>query len=157
VSAILDGRGASKRGRHQGRANKLQRRPQVHKLLTEFIADHLPPTSDTIFGRILRGEIATEFFYEDDRCVAFADINPQAPVHYLIVPRKSLVALSQCTDDDENLLGHLLIVAKRIADNAGVSEDGFRTVVNSGMMGGQEVAHLHIHVLGGRTMTWPPG
>lgn len=89
--------------------------------------------------------------------MAFANINPQAPVHYLVVPRKNLASLSQATDADEKLLGHLLIVATRVAKKSRISDTGFRTVVNSGKQGGQEIAHLHIHVLGGRLMSWPPG
>lgn len=111
--------------------------------------------SDTIFGQIARGEIPTDFVYEDDRAVAFADINPQAPTHILVIPRKPIARLSEAGDEDAELLGHLLGVARRVAREAGLED--FRLVVNDGAGAGQTVFHLHVHVLGGRPLGWPPG
>ncbi|KAK3094392.1 hypothetical protein FSP39_001167 [Pinctada imbricata] len=114
------------------------------------------PEGDTIFGKILRKEIPTTFIYEDEQCVAFNDVSPQAPTHFLIIPRKPIVQLSSSDDGDEQLLGHLLVVARRVAKQAGL-EDGYRVVINDGKDGGQSVYHLHVHVFGGRQMGWPPG
>jgi histidine triad (HIT) family protein len=112
-------------------------------------------TSDTIFGRILRGEIPCDQVYSDDRCLAFRDVAPQAPVHLLVIPRQPLVSLAEAGDGDENLLGHLLLVAARVAKQEGLG--AFRTVINSGAEAGQTVFHLHVHVIGGRPLAWPPG
>ncbi|KAK6630783.1 Histidine triad nucleotide-binding protein 1 [Polyplax serrata] len=114
------------------------------------------PEGDTIFGKILRNEMYCKFIYEDDRCVAFNDINPQAPVHFLVIPRKPISQLSKSQAEDESLLGHLLYVAKVVAEQVGL-KNGFRTVINDGRDGCQSVYHLHIHVLGGRQLSWPPG
>lgn len=114
------------------------------------------PGGDTIFGKILRKEIPCKFIYEDDKCVAFHDINGQAPVHFLVIPRKPIAQLSKAEDQDEELLGHLMIVARKLAKQEGL-DDGFRLVVNDGKHGAQSVFHLHLHVLGGRQMQWPPG
>lgn len=114
------------------------------------------PVGDTIFGKILRKEIPCQFIYEDDQCVAFNDINPQAPVHFLVIPRKPISQLSKSQLEDEQLLGHLLYVAKVVANQVGL-KNGFRTVINDGREGCQSVYHLHIHVLGGRQLSWPPG
>ncbi|KAK3787921.1 hypothetical protein RRG08_020368 [Elysia crispata] len=111
---------------------------------------------DTIFGKIIRGEIKTEFLHEDDQCVAFDDIEPQAPVHFLVVPKKAIPKLSDAQDSDEKLIGHLMVVARAVAKQKGLSE-GFRVVINDGPQGGQEVMHIHVHVMGGRQLTWPPG
>jgi histidine triad (HIT) family protein len=111
--------------------------------------------ADTIFGRILRGEVPADFVYEDDRAVAFHDVNPRAPTHILIVPRKPIERLSVAQDGDEALLGHLMRVACRVAREAGLED--FRVVINDGAGAGQTVFHLHLHVLGGRSLTWPPG
>jgi histidine triad (HIT) family protein len=110
---------------------------------------------DTIFGRIARGEVRADVVYEDDRCVAFRDIDPKAPAHLLVVPRKPIERLSKAEADDEALLGHLLRVAARVAREAGLAD--FRLVVNDGAGAGQSVFHLHLHVLGGRPFGWPPG
>ena len=107
---------------------------------------------DTIFGKITRGEIPTEFLYEDDHCVAIRDINPQAPTHVLIIPRKPIPRLVDSEAEDQELLGHLLLVAGRVADKLGVGE-AFRLVINNGEGGGQTVFHLHLHILAGREMT----
>lgn len=114
------------------------------------------PTEDTIFGKILRKEIPCNFIYEDDQCVAFHDINAQAPVHFLVIPRKPIPQLSRAEDGDEALLGHLMIVARKLAKKEGLDR-GFRLVINDGQHGAQSVYHLHLHVLGGRQMQWPPG
>jgi len=107
---------------------------------------------DTIFGKITRGEIPTEFLYEDDHCVAIRDINPQAPTHVLIIPRKPIPRLVDSEAEDQELLGHLLLVAGRLADKLGVGE-AFRLVINNGEGGGQTVFHLHLHIFAGREMT----
>lgn len=112
--------------------------------------------SDTIFGKIIRKEIPADIVYEDDKCLAFRDISPQAPVHILVIPKKPIVRLSEATSEDHALMGHLLLTAKRVADQVGLS-NGYRVVINNGMDGGQTVDHLHLHILGGRQMTWPPG
>jgi len=110
----------------------------------------------TIFGKILAGEIPCSFIHEDDRCVAFKDVNPQAPVHCLVIPRKPIATLDAAEEGDEGLLGHLLLVAKKVAKEQGLA-NGYRIVINNGADGAQSVYHIHIHVLGGRQMSWPPG
>jgi histidine triad (HIT) family protein len=113
------------------------------------------PPNDTIFGRILRGEIPCDQVYADEHCLAFRDVAPQAPVHILVIPREPLVNLVEAGDQHQQLLGHLLLVAARVARQEGLS--GFRTVINSGEEAGQTVFHLHVHVIGGRPLAWPPG
>jgi histidine triad (HIT) family protein len=110
---------------------------------------------DTIFGKIARGEIPAERVYEDDRAVAFRDVAPQAPVHLLVIPRQPIEKLADASEEDGELLGHLLLVARRVAAEAGLRD--FRVVVNNGAGAGQTVFHLHLHVLGGRPLGWPPG
>jgi histidine triad (HIT) family protein len=110
---------------------------------------------DTIFGKIARGEVPTDLVYDDDRAVAFHDLNPQAPTHILVIPRKPIPRLSESAEEDTELLGHLLEVARKVAEKAGL--DDFRLVVNDGAGAGQTVFHLHVHVLGGRAFGWPPG
>ncbi|MFN9695600.1 MAG: histidine triad nucleotide-binding protein [Synechococcaceae cyanobacterium] len=112
-------------------------------------------SNDTIFGRILRGEIPCDAVYSDDRCLAFRDVAPQAPVHLLVIPREPIAQLAEAGPEHEALLGHLLLVAARVAKQEGLS--GFRTVITSGAEAGQTVFHLHLHVLGGRELAWPPG
>lgn len=114
------------------------------------------PGGDTIFGKILRKEIPCNFIHEDDKCVAFHDVNPQAPVHFLVIPRKPIRMLSETDDFDGELLGHLLLTARKVAKEQGLA-DGYRMVINNGKHGCQSVYHLHLHVLGGRQMEWPPG
>lgn len=111
----------------------------------------------TVFARILAGEIPARFVHQDEHCVVFHDIAPQAPVHLLVVPRKPLVSVASATADDAALLGHLLVVAAGVARAAGLEAGGYRLVTNIGDDGGQSVPHLHIHVLGGRQLRWPPG
>jgi histidine triad (HIT) family protein len=107
--------------------------------------------SDTIFGRILSGEIKSEFLYEDDQCIVINDVNPQAPVHILVIPRKPIPRLVDADDADQALLGHLLLVARNMAKELGIGE-GFRLFINNGVDGGQTVFHLHVHVLGRQKM-----
>jgi histidine triad (HIT) family protein len=111
--------------------------------------------ADTIFGRIERGEIPAEIVYEDDRALVFRDVNPIAPVHLLVIPRKPLEMLSSAEASDESLLGHLLLVAKQVAADAGL--ENFRVVINNGAGSGQTVFHLHLHIIGDRPLNWPPG
>ena len=110
-----------------------------------------------IFCKIVAGEIPAAKVFEDERAVAFSDINPQAPTHALVIPRAHIASLNEAEESDEALLGHLLLVAARVARDAGHAEGGFRTVVNTNADAGQTVFHVHVHVLGGRRLTWPPG
>jgi len=114
------------------------------------------PNEDTIFGKILRKEIPVTPIYEDDKCIAIRDINPTAPTHVLIIPREKISQLSKAKDDQGPLLGHLLLVAGKIAHQEKLDK-GFRIVINDGIQAGQSVYHLHVHVIGGRQLTWPPG
>ncbi|ELS33460.1 MULTISPECIES: histidine triad nucleotide-binding protein [Pseudanabaena] len=111
--------------------------------------------SETIFSKIIKREIPATILYEDDLALAFRDVNPQAPVHFLVIPKKPIIKLSEATSEDESLLGHLLLVASKVAAQEGLT--GFRLVTNNGAEAGQTVFHLHIHVLGGRSLDWPPG
>ncbi|MEG3435865.1 histidine triad nucleotide-binding protein [Pannus brasiliensis CCIBt3594] len=112
--------------------------------------------SDTIFGKIIRREIPASIVYEDEFALAFKDVNPQAPTHLLVIPKKPLPKLEEATDGDRELLGHLLLIAKKVAADAGL-KNGYRVVINNGADGGQTVYHLHLHVLGDRPLGWPPG
>ena len=112
--------------------------------------------TDTIFGKIIRREIPADIVYEDELALAFRDIQPQAPVHILVIPKQPIAKLSDAESQDHRLMGHLLLTAKRVADQAGLA-DGYRVVINTGAEGGQTVDHLHLHILGGRSMQWPPG
>jgi len=111
----------------------------------------------SIFSKIIAHEIPARIAYEDDQCVAFHDVEPQAPVHILVVPRKEISRLAATTAADELLLGHLILVAQKVAKKAGLHDKGFRLVINNGPDGGESVPHLHVHILGGRRMQWPPG
>ena len=113
--------------------------------------------SETIFSKIIRGEIPADIVHEDDRCIAFRDINPQAPIHLLVIPKEPLTGIQGVEEKEVPLLGHLLLVAKHVAAEEGLTARGFRCVINAGADGGQTVDHLHIHVLGGRRLDWPPG
>jgi histidine triad (HIT) family protein len=110
----------------------------------------------TLFGKIIRGELRADIVYEDELCMAIRDINPQAPTHVLIIPRKEIPRLSDAASSDQALLGHLMLAAGKVAHSLGVGE-AFRLVVNNGAEAGQSVFHLHLHLLAGRTMHWPPG
>src|SRR5262245_36961055 len=108
--------------------------------------------TQTIFEKIIAKEIPARIVHEDDRVLAFHDINPQAPVHVLIVPKKPIPRIAVATDNDESLIGHLLLEAARVASLLGIAESGYRLVVNNGRDGGESVPHLHCHILGGRPM-----
>jgi histidine triad (HIT) family protein len=112
--------------------------------------------SDTIFAKIIRREIPANIVYEDHLALAFTDINPQAPTHILVVPKKPIPCLSAATAEDHKLMGHLLLTVKRVAEQAGLT-NGYRVVLNNGADGGQTVEHMHFHILGDRQMKWPPG
>ena len=111
---------------------------------------------DNIFLKIIEKKIPAKIIHEDDRCVAFHDVNPQAPVHVLIIPRKVIPTHADITPEDRELLGHLHLVAAQLADKLGLA-DGYRLVLNCKERAGQTVPHLHLHLLGGRAMGWPPG
>ena len=111
----------------------------------------------TIFEKIIAREIPAKFIFEDDEIVAFHDVNPQAPVHFLVVPKRVIPRIAQATPEDQPLLGRLLLVARDLAKELGLNDDGFRIVINNGRNGGETVPHLHVHILGGRHMRWPPG
>lgn len=111
----------------------------------------------TIFERIAAGEIPARIVHEAPDFIAFHDVNPQAPVHVLIVPRHCIVRLNAAQDSDADLLGRMLLAAPKIAAQLGIVESGYRVVINNGRDAGESVPHLHIHVLGGRAMHWPPG
>jgi histidine triad (HIT) family protein len=115
------------------------------------------PEESCLFCRIIAGEIPGELVHQDERCVVIRDLNPQAPTHVLVIPREHLDSLDDASQKDEALLGHLLRVGARVANDEGHAENGYRTVINNGSGAGQSVFHLHVHVLGGRTMHWPPG
>ena len=112
---------------------------------------------DTLFGRIIAREIPADIVYEDDNVLAFRDVSPQAPIHVLVIPKKPLVNLLGAGEGDTLLLGQLMQAAVHVARTLGVADGGFRVVVNVGPDGGQTVGHLHLHLLGGRPLTWPPG
>ena len=112
--------------------------------------------TDTIFGKIIRREIPAEIVYEDDLALAFKDVNPQAPTHILVIPKQPIPRLSESTPEDTALLGHLLMTVKKVADQANL-RNGYRVVINNGDDGGQSVDHLHLHILGDRSLSWPPG
>jgi len=113
--------------------------------------------SKTLFEKICDREIPADIVYEDELCVAFRDIAPQAPVHLLVVPRKPIPRIAEAGDEDQELIGHLFLTARKVAKEQGLAEKGFRIVVNNGPDGGEAVPHLHIHILAGRQMKWPPG
>ena len=113
--------------------------------------------ADNIFAKIIRKEIPAKVVYEDDRALAFHDVNPKAPVHVLIVPKQEIARVSEAKPGDEPLLGHLLTVAAEIARKEGIDGTGYRLVINKGAHAGESVPHLHVHLLGGRQMDWPPG
>ena len=111
----------------------------------------------TIFSKIIKREIPAKIVYEDDLCLAFHDVNPQAPVHALIIPKKPIARVALAGVPDQTLLGHLLLKAADVAATLGLKDTGYRLVINNGRDGGESVPHLHCHILGGRPMNWPPG
>ncbi len=127
--------------------------------MTKLITPHFvssPDSMETIFSKIIRKEIPANIVYEDDLALAFRDVNPQAPVHILIIPKQPIESIAHAQTTDEGLLGHLLLIAKQVA----IQEElvnGYRIVINTGNDGGQTVFHLHLHLLGQRAMAWPPG
>jgi histidine triad (HIT) family protein len=112
--------------------------------------------AETIFTKIIKKEIPADIVYEDDRCLAFRDINPQAPVHILIIPKKPMAQLNDAESGDRELLGHIMLAANKVANKEQV-EDAYRLVLNNGAGAGQEILHMHFHLLAGRPFTWPPG
>lgn len=113
--------------------------------------------SDCIFCKIVNNEIPSEKVFEDDKIIAFKDITPCAPVHIIIIPKEHINSANELTEADENIIGHIFVVAKNIAKDLGISENGYRIVNNCGKDGGQTVGHLHFHLIGGRNLNWPPG
>lgn len=111
----------------------------------------------TIFEKIVAREIPADIVFEDDQCIAFHDIDPKAPVHVLLVPKRVIPRVAAAGSGDRDVLGNLLLTAGQVARMLGLEDDGFRLVINNGAHGGETVPHLHIHILGGRPMTWPPG
>lgn len=112
---------------------------------------------DCLFCKIAQQQIPAQIIHQDDHVVAFRDISPQAPVHALVIPRRHITTLNDIGPDDEGLLGHMVVTAQRIAAQDGIDESGFRLVMNCNREGGQTVYHIHMHILGGRAMHWPPG
>lgn len=115
------------------------------------------PEQNCLFCRIVAGEIPADIVHRDEQSLAFRDINAQAPTHILVVPREHLESLDEASQRDEAALGHLLRIAARVANEQGLTESGYRTVINTGAGAGQSVFHLHVHLLGGRPLGWPPG
>jgi histidine triad (HIT) family protein len=113
--------------------------------------------TDTLFGKIIKREISADIVYEDDEVLAFRDINPQAPTHILIIPKRRIATLNDLRDEDAALAGRLVLVAKKLASDAGFAEDGYRLVMNCNEAAGQTVFHIHLHLMGGRSFGWPPG
>ncbi|NLM35825.1 MAG: histidine triad nucleotide-binding protein [Clostridiales bacterium] len=113
--------------------------------------------ADCIFCKIIKGEIPSEKVYENENVIAFKDINPAAPVHILIIPRKHISSINDIEEMDSNIIGEIFLAAKEIARQLGIAEDGYRVVSNCGEKAGQTVMHLHYHLIGGRSLTWPPG
>ena len=111
----------------------------------------------TIFSKIINKEIHADILFENDKILVFRDTNPQAPVHFLVIPKKEIKTINDINEEDKSLIGELFIVAKEIAKKEGISEKGYRTIFNCNEHGGQTVYHIHLHVLGGRQLEWPPG
>ena len=113
--------------------------------------------TDCLFSKIVAGDIPADIVYRDDELVAFRDIDPKAPTHVLIIPRRHIATLNELTPDDAALVGRMYLAAQRIAYDEGIAEAGYRTLFNCNRAGGQAVYHIHLHLLGGRQMLWPPG
>ncbi|XP_064083634.1 uncharacterized HIT-like protein Synpcc7942_1390 [Macrobrachium nipponense] len=134
---------------------------QNFRMFSDEVAAGRAATSEskfkpTIFDKIIDRSIPADIVYEDEKCLAFRDVAPQAPVHILVIPKKRIPMLSEAVDDEAQLLGHLLIAVKKVAAQEKL-DSGFRVVINNGKDGAQSVYHLHLHILGGRQMSWPPG
>lgn len=113
--------------------------------------------NNTIFGKILRGEVPSIRVWEDEHCIAFRDVNPAAPTHILVIPRKHIPTLNDIEEEDKECIGHMVYVVGQIAKQEGIAQEGYRLVINCNEQGGQTVYHLHMHILGGRQLSWPPG
>ncbi len=111
----------------------------------------------TLFTKIINREIPAKIVYEDELCLAFRDVNPQAPTHILLIPKKEIASMNDVTDSDKSLMGHLMAVVPVIAKKESLDQKGYRVVINTGPQAGQTVHHIHLHIIGGRSMTWPPG
>ena len=122
-----------------------------------FSSEFRSITGMTIFKKIIDGEIPADIVYDDEDCLAFRDVNPQAPIHILVIPKKEIASLAGAEREDQRLLGHILLKVADIARDQGLEVDGYRVVTNIGRNGGQSVDHLHFHLLGGRSLSWPPG
>jgi len=126
------------------------------RLAREAASQHGTASKPTIFSKIIDKSIPAKILHEDDKCLAFQDVAPQAPVHFLVIPKKPIPGISFATKEDQEVLGHLLLVAKNVADKQNLT-NGYRIVINNGPDGSQSVYHLHLHILGGRQLGWPPG
>jgi len=113
--------------------------------------------TECIFCKIINGEIPAKIIHQDEKVIAFDDLNPQAPIHKLIVPRQHIATLNDVNPKDKEIMGHMLYIAKQLADELNIAEQGYRTLINCNADGGQVVFHIHLHLLGGRPMHWPPG
>ncbi len=111
----------------------------------------------TIFTKIINREIPAKIVYEDDKCLAFRDTNPQAPTHILVIPKKEIASMDTATEADKEIIGHVMLKAAEIARQEGIAQDGYRLVVNTNGYAGQTVFHIHVHIVGGRPLDWPPG
>ena len=114
-------------------------------------------TNECLFCKIVLGDVPADIVHEDDQVLALRDINPRAPIHILIIPKQHLESLASVADENRDLMGHMMLTTKKIARDEGLSQSGYRTVLNIGADGGQTVDHLHLHLLGGRALRWPPG
>ncbi len=113
--------------------------------------------SETIFGKIIKREIPADILYEDDEVLAFSDVNPEAPVHFLVIPKQPIATINDIQPDQAELIGKMVLAAQKVVKQKNIADDGYRLVMNCNEEGGQVVFHLHMHVLGGRRMQWPPG
>jgi len=139
----------------QGAVQTVPERPSSKTSRT--IRDRVKHMENCIFCKIAEGKTPAKIVYQDEQAVAFEDIHPQAPVHLLVIPRQHLASLNEATPQDEALLGHLHLIAARLASERGIATKGYRIVINNGSWAGQTVFHLHVHVMGGRVFHWPPG
>jgi len=142
-----------------GRAASVRAQPRDEEAAAKVAAATVDPGVPTIFDKIISKEIPATIVYETEKVLAFRDINPQAPVHVVLIPKKrdGLTQLSKATEGNKDVLGELLYAAKEVAEQEGLQPDGFRVVINDGPNGCQSVYHLHLHLLGGRQLKWPPG